>query len=222
LSIKRFHDIGKSGWWWFTFLIPIYNIHVGIGLLTARGTVGPNQFGEDNLPPNIPDDIFNRFSQNMVARIIADIIVIGLPLLIITLTTISNIKNIESQNRPFQQVTDNITSQTVQPSESQEMLSTIQNNNPKLFKYTYKALPTDNFNSFYFNYPEGYDDGFNTAVGIHVTSLESVPHEFTISDSSGQLLSIDVSIVPLSGQLMNRVDKSNIIGLWEILKHRLV
>lgn len=50
LTIKRYHDRGKSGWWIFIQLVPIigpiwYLIEVGF----LRGTVGPNAYGEDPL-----------------------------------------------------------------------------------------------------------------------------------------------------------------------------
>ena len=44
--IKRFHDMGESGWWQFFLLIPFLNILLGLGLLFGRGTDGPNRFGE--------------------------------------------------------------------------------------------------------------------------------------------------------------------------------
>lgn len=36
-AIKRFHDLGKSGWWYLTSIIPIVNILVGLYLLFAKG-----------------------------------------------------------------------------------------------------------------------------------------------------------------------------------------
>jgi uncharacterized membrane protein YhaH (DUF805 family) len=92
LIVKRFHDVGKSGKWWFALLIPIFNIHLAIGLLTERGNVGTNLYGEDTLPPNIQDDIFNRFSQNDVARVIADILIISLLLVSMVFSVISKFK----------------------------------------------------------------------------------------------------------------------------------
>ena len=50
ISVKRWHDRGKSGWWVLLNLVPV------IGWLWAlldngflRGTAGPNRFGEDPL-----------------------------------------------------------------------------------------------------------------------------------------------------------------------------
>jgi len=45
ISIKRWHDIGKSGWWTLTTLIPAINIVVWIYLIFKKGDIGSNQFG---------------------------------------------------------------------------------------------------------------------------------------------------------------------------------
>jgi uncharacterized membrane protein YhaH (DUF805 family) len=48
VSVKRFHDRNKSGWWVLINLIPVVGVLwtlVENGLL--RGSVGPNRFGED-------------------------------------------------------------------------------------------------------------------------------------------------------------------------------
>ncbi|MBM3608863.1 MAG: DUF805 domain-containing protein [Alphaproteobacteria bacterium] len=50
LSIKRFHDRDKSGWWVCIQFVPLigpfwYLIECGM----LRGTVGPNRFGDDPL-----------------------------------------------------------------------------------------------------------------------------------------------------------------------------
>lgn len=46
-NVKRFHDRERSGWYWLTYLIPIYNLLVAINQLIEEGTVGPNNFGQD-------------------------------------------------------------------------------------------------------------------------------------------------------------------------------
>ena len=49
VSIRRLHDIDKSGWWILFGLVPLIG---GIMLLiwaVSRGTEGPNQFGDDHL-----------------------------------------------------------------------------------------------------------------------------------------------------------------------------
>ncbi|MCW1913878.1 DUF805 domain-containing protein [Luteolibacter sp. GHJ8] len=48
LGVKRWHDRGKSGWWVLIALVPIVGpiwSFVECGCL--RGTVGPNQYGND-------------------------------------------------------------------------------------------------------------------------------------------------------------------------------
>lgn len=45
LSIRRMHDIGKSGWWILTSLIPIAGIFIYI-YLCAKASDGPNEYGE--------------------------------------------------------------------------------------------------------------------------------------------------------------------------------
>ena len=54
VSVKRWHDRGKSGWWMLINLVPVVGTLwtlVECGLL--RGTPGPNRFGPDPLaaPP---------------------------------------------------------------------------------------------------------------------------------------------------------------------------
>lgn len=51
VSVKRWHDRDKSGWWVLIMLIPVLGwiwTLVDNGML--RGTVGPNRFGDDPLP----------------------------------------------------------------------------------------------------------------------------------------------------------------------------
>lgn len=48
VSVKRWHDRDKSGWWVLVYLVPVIGVLwtlVANGLL--RGTVGPNRFGPD-------------------------------------------------------------------------------------------------------------------------------------------------------------------------------
>ncbi|MGI9403439.1 MAG: DUF805 domain-containing protein [Hyphomicrobium sp.] len=51
ISIKRFHDRGKSGWWWLIMFIPLIGpIWWLIELGFLRGDPGPNAYG----PPVVP------------------------------------------------------------------------------------------------------------------------------------------------------------------------
>ncbi len=49
ITIKRLHDLGRSGWHMLLFMIPLYNLYLGLVLLFKKGTDGPNDFGPDPL-----------------------------------------------------------------------------------------------------------------------------------------------------------------------------
>lgn len=49
LTVKRYHDIEKPGWYYWLLLIPLYNIYLAILLLFKKGTTGPNAYGPDPL-----------------------------------------------------------------------------------------------------------------------------------------------------------------------------
>lgn len=49
LSIRRCHDIGKSGWWLLLLVIPVVNIIFYLYLYLKKGTTGPNSYGPDPL-----------------------------------------------------------------------------------------------------------------------------------------------------------------------------
>ena len=53
LGIRRFHDLDKSGWLVLLCLIPVVNFFVGLYMLFAKGTTGPNKYGPDPLIPNL-------------------------------------------------------------------------------------------------------------------------------------------------------------------------
>ena len=50
-DVKRLHDVDKSGWLVVLLLIPIVNFILGLYMLFADGTVGPNRYGND--PKNL-------------------------------------------------------------------------------------------------------------------------------------------------------------------------
>ena len=57
ISFKRLHDRNKSAWWMLLMFIPIIGwiwLLVEIGFL--RGTVGPNDFGDDPLGGSVSDE----------------------------------------------------------------------------------------------------------------------------------------------------------------------
>ncbi len=47
VTIKRFHDIGYSGWATLLMFVPILNIGGGFLLLFKDGTIGTNKYGND-------------------------------------------------------------------------------------------------------------------------------------------------------------------------------
>ena len=49
LVIRRWHDLGKSGWFTLLLLIPLVNLIVAIYLWVKKGDEGPNQYGDDPL-----------------------------------------------------------------------------------------------------------------------------------------------------------------------------
>jgi uncharacterized membrane protein YhaH (DUF805 family) len=50
VSIRRLHDLDRTGWWIFIVLIPLIGAILLIVWYCSRGTVGPNRFGPDLTP----------------------------------------------------------------------------------------------------------------------------------------------------------------------------
>ena len=46
-NVKRFHDLGKSGWWVLGLCIPIVNLLIAIYLGFFKGEECDNQYGPD-------------------------------------------------------------------------------------------------------------------------------------------------------------------------------
>ena len=49
MSIRRFHDLGKSGWWFLLSFIPYVSVGVSIYLIFFKGEQSANRFG----PPEV-------------------------------------------------------------------------------------------------------------------------------------------------------------------------
>lgn len=47
IAVRRLHDLGKPGWHFWLFFVPLYNIYLGLVLLFTRGVAGANQYGPD-------------------------------------------------------------------------------------------------------------------------------------------------------------------------------
>ncbi len=48
ISVKRFHDLNKSGWNVLLLLIPIYGLYIWFILMRKDGNIGPNNYGASN------------------------------------------------------------------------------------------------------------------------------------------------------------------------------
>jgi uncharacterized membrane protein YhaH (DUF805 family) len=48
VTVRRLHDVDKSGWFFLLALVPIVNFYV-LYLTIIKGTDGPNRFGSDPL-----------------------------------------------------------------------------------------------------------------------------------------------------------------------------
>jgi uncharacterized membrane protein YhaH (DUF805 family) len=49
VSVRRLHDLDRSGWWVLLYLIPIVGWIILIIWFCTSGTDGPNRFGADRL-----------------------------------------------------------------------------------------------------------------------------------------------------------------------------
>ena len=54
VSVRRLHDLEKSGWWLLIALIPVIGGLLLLYWFIQRGTVGPNQIGDDPLEQTAP------------------------------------------------------------------------------------------------------------------------------------------------------------------------
>jgi uncharacterized membrane protein YhaH (DUF805 family) len=50
VSIRRLHDLDRTGWWIFIAFLPLIGAILLIVWYCSRGTVGPNRFGPDLTP----------------------------------------------------------------------------------------------------------------------------------------------------------------------------
>jgi uncharacterized membrane protein YhaH (DUF805 family) len=49
VTVRRLHDINRSGWWQLIIFVPIVGWIVDLYWMIKKGTSGPNRFGEDPL-----------------------------------------------------------------------------------------------------------------------------------------------------------------------------
>jgi uncharacterized membrane protein YhaH (DUF805 family) len=50
VSVRRLHDVGRSGWWLLIGFVPLVGIVVLLIWYVSRGEDGPNRFGADPRP----------------------------------------------------------------------------------------------------------------------------------------------------------------------------
>jgi uncharacterized membrane protein YhaH (DUF805 family) len=53
--VRRLHDVGRSGWYYFIALIPIAGVIILIVWLFTEGNRGANEYGDDPKNPGIPE-----------------------------------------------------------------------------------------------------------------------------------------------------------------------
>ncbi len=53
VSVRRLHDLDRTGWWYLIILIPLIGFIVLLVFFISRGTEGPNRFGPDTLAGDI-------------------------------------------------------------------------------------------------------------------------------------------------------------------------
>ena len=68
LTIKRFHDIGKSAWWVLLFCLPIVNILTWVYLLLSKGQEGDNLYGPPSTIFVSKKDIYNKPSDEASSK----------------------------------------------------------------------------------------------------------------------------------------------------------
>ncbi len=79
ITFRRFHDLGKSGLYVLAMLVPVFNVYLLLGLLLRSGTAGPNQYGDDPLPPEKNhDDFSDRLGSSVAFKIIATFVLCAL------------------------------------------------------------------------------------------------------------------------------------------------
>ena len=54
VAVRRLHDLDRSGWWIFLFLVPLVGFIILIVWYCTKGTDGPNRFGPDPLGGAMP------------------------------------------------------------------------------------------------------------------------------------------------------------------------
>lgn len=48
VTVRRLHDVDRSGWWFWITLVPLIGSILLLVWFCTRGTIGPNRFGPEN------------------------------------------------------------------------------------------------------------------------------------------------------------------------------
>lgn len=51
ISVRRCHDLGRSGWWVLMFLVPLLGLALLLGLLIRKSDVSTNAYGPNSSAP---------------------------------------------------------------------------------------------------------------------------------------------------------------------------
>ena len=54
VTVRRFHDVGRSGWWLLSGLFPPIGVPILLYFTIIKGTEGPNDWGPDPVPRSGP------------------------------------------------------------------------------------------------------------------------------------------------------------------------
>lgn len=49
VAVRRLHDLDRTGWWYWLFLVPIIGFIILIVWFASKGTAGDNRYGPDPL-----------------------------------------------------------------------------------------------------------------------------------------------------------------------------
>jgi uncharacterized membrane protein YhaH (DUF805 family) len=79
IVIKRFHDINKSGAYFWALLVPFFNIYLSLSLFLECGTDGSNNYGGDPLPAGTNHNGFiARLGRSVAFKLIVTLLLSGL------------------------------------------------------------------------------------------------------------------------------------------------
>jgi uncharacterized membrane protein YhaH (DUF805 family) len=79
VTVKRFHDINKDGWYFLALIVPFFDIYLWLSLFLECGTDGANNYGNDPLPPGANHNGFiARLGKSVAFKLIVTLLLSGL------------------------------------------------------------------------------------------------------------------------------------------------